>query len=249
MSLKSNIEWTESTWNPTTGCTKISDGCDNCYAYIMANRLKNMGNIRYKEGFNLTLHNDLIKFPLTWKKGRNIFVNSMSDIFHEEIPLEFLEKIFTTMNQAYWHRFQLLTKRAEKMFNIYKHFKWTNNIWLGVTIESEKYLNRIEYLKKIPARVKFVSFEPLLSDFTELNLTGIDWVIVGGESGAGSRKIEERWVLNIRDICIKNNIPFFFKQWGGFNKKKNGCLLEGKVWNEYPQIDNDNEPKQMTIDI
>lgn len=236
MSLNSKIEWTETTWNPVTGCTKISTGCQNCYAYILAKRLKAMSNPRYINGFDITLHYDLLDKPLSWKSPRKIFVNSMSDLFHEDIPVEFIEKVFATMNKASWHTFQVLTKRSENLKKLSPSLKWSENIWMGVTVESfsEKY--RIDDLKETKAKIKFLSLEPLLSSLGEIDLSNIDWVIVGGESGPKARPMNIDWVREIRDQCIEQKTPFFFKQWGGVNKKKNGRLLDNKLWDEYPHI-------------
>ncbi len=236
MAMNSKIEWTEATWNPVTGCTKISAGCQNCYAYTMAQRLHAMRNPRYKNGFSITLHEDLIKKPLTWKTPKRIFVNSMSDLFHEDIPFEFIKETFKTMNEASWHTFQILTKRSERLKELAPQLTWTPNIWMGVTVENSDVKYRIEDLKTIPASIKFLSLEPLLSDLGELNFSGIDWVIVGGESGPKSRPMDIQWVRPIRDYCLNNNIPFFFKQWGGVNKKKSGNLLDGTIWNQYPNL-------------
>lgn len=234
MSITSKIEWTEATWNPVTGCTKISQGCEHCYAATLAKRLKAMGNVRYKNEFAVTVHEDLFEKPLEWKKGKMIFVNSMSDLFHENVSDEAILKIFDTMNRASWHTFQVLTKRPERLLALSKYINWTDNIWMGVTVESNKYVNRCEILKSTEAHIKFVSAEPLLEDLSDINLEGIDWLIVGGESGAGARKMEEKWVLNLKDKASKACTAFFFKQWGGVNKKKAGKLLEGKVVQEYP---------------
>lgn len=236
MSLNSKIEWTETTWNPITGCTKISDGCANCYAEKLAERLKSMGNIRYTEGFNVNIHHDLIDKPLQWKKGRLIFVNSMSDVFHEKIPDSVILDIFKTMNKADWHTFQVLTKRPERMLELSPYINWTNNIWMGVTVENNKWINRCDLLKKTGAKVKFVSAEPLLGELTDLDLKGIDWVIVGGESGPHARPISKEWVIDIMNKAEVNKVPFFFKQWGGTNKKRNGNLLNGKQIQNYPNI-------------
>ena len=230
----SKIEWTESTWNPVTGCTKVSTGCKNCYAERMAFRLKAMGVENYKNGFQVTCHPDMLDTPLHWKKGRKIFVNSMSDLFHEDIDINFLKSIFNTMNAAHWHNFQVLTKRAEYLSKISNELNWTNNIWMGVTVESAEYIDRIDYLRKTAAHIKFLSLEPLLSPIENLNLAGIDWVIVGGESGPGARPMKKEWVIEIKESCEKQGIPFFFKQWGGINKKKTGRVLEGKTWDESP---------------
>jgi protein gp37 len=228
------IEWTETTWNPTTGCSKISEGCSNCYAERMAFRLNAMGSEKYRNNFRLTLHPELIDEPKGWKTPRTIFVNSMSDLFHELIPFEFIQKVFQTMNECPQHTFQVLTKRAQKLFEYDDRLHWTKNIWMGVTVESKLHVNRIEALRHSGALVKFLSIEPLLSEIKNLNLSGIDWVIVGGESGPGARPMKESWVLDIKAMCKDQNVPFFFKQWGGKNKKKAGRVLEGQVWNERP---------------
>lgn len=234
MAKNSSIEWTESTWNPTTGCTKISDGCKNCYAEKMAKRLKAMNNPRYRNGFQVTIHEDLIDLPLSWKKPQMIFVNSMSDLFHEYIPDDIIIKIFQTMVKADWHIFQVLTKRSERLLALSKRLPWPNNIWMGVTVENSKVQYRIQDLVNTPAHIKFLSLEPLIGPLYNLDLSGIDWIIVGGESGAGARPMNPEWVRNIRDNCLKSNTPFFFKQWGGFNKKKNGRKLDGQYWDQQP---------------
>ena len=239
---KTKIEWAEVSWNPITGCTKLSDGCLNCYAERMAKRLKAMGQPNYKNGFKVTYHPNVLNYPLKWKKSRMIFVNSMSDLFHEEVPIDFIKQIFEVMNQANWHIFQALTKRAERLLEISSKLKWTENIWMGVTVENSKYKERIELLKKTQAKVKFLSLEPLLGDLGTLNLEGIDWVIVGGESGPNARPMKKEWVENILIQCRKQNVPFFFKQWGAFNaneqkvgKKKAGRIFKDKIWNEMPK--------------
>lgn len=237
MSNKTKIEWTECSWNPVTGCTKISEGCKHCYAATFAKRLKAMHNPRYQNEFEVTIHEDLISSPLKWKSPRKIFVNSMSDIFHEELPDEVILSIFRTMNEASWHTFQVLTKRSERLSRLSSQITWTSNIWMGVTIESEEYIFRANHIRDSGAKVKFISAEPLLSDLSSLELDGIDWIIVGGESGHGSRPMKEEWVINLRDKANNSNTSFFFKQWGGFNKKKNGRLLEGKTYDEYPQVE------------
>lgn len=231
---ESKIEWTGSTWNPITGCTKYSDGCQNCYAEKMAQRLKNMGLKKYENAFSLSLHPENIEDPLSMKKPQTIFVCSMSDIFHKDVPDDFILKLFDVMNRAYWHTFQVLTKRAERISELNNKINWTENIWLGTTVENSKVLHRIDHLRKSNAHIKFLSIEPLLENLGELNLNNIDWVIVGGESGPKSRPIEEEWVLNIKEECNKSNVPFFFKQWGGKNKKKAGRLLQGKTYDEMP---------------
>jgi protein gp37 len=234
MSLSTAIEWTDSTWNPVTGCTKISSGCANCYAERLALRLQAMGNPSYKNGFSVTLHEDALELPLKWKKPQSIFVNSMSDLFHEDIPLEFILRVFEVMRQAKQHRFQILTKRPERMLELDPQLPWASNIWMGVTVEDNNQISRIEHLRNSHASVKFLSLEPLLSALPNLRLNGIDWVIVGGESGPKARPIRENWVLDIRNQCQNRNVPFFFKQWGGINKKKAGRELEGRVWSETP---------------
>jgi protein gp37 len=233
---KSKIEWTDSTWNPTTGCSKISSGCINCYAEKMSFRLQKMGNPKYKDGFKLTTHPESLKEPYTWKKPTMVFVNSMSDIFHEDIPFAFIEQVFKVMNDNQKHVFQVLTKRSELLKAYSKHLKWTKNIWMGVSIEDENQLFRMNDLKLSKSRTKFLSCEPLLSDLGQLNLDGINWVIVGGESGVNSRKVEKIWVQNILTQCENQKVPFFFKQWGGFNKKKNGRDLNGKTYSEMPKV-------------
>lgn len=231
---KSRIEWTESTWNPVTGCTKCSEGCLNCYAEKMAKRLQAMGHPKYKKGFKVQCHKQMIDIPLNWKKSQMIFVNSMSDLFHEKVPYSFVQQINQTVKEANWHIFQVLTKRSKRLVEISRCVKWPSNLWLGVTVESKDYLDRIEDLKSVKADCKFVSFEPLLGEIPDLNLKGIDWVIVGGESGPGAREMKKEWVLNIKRICEEKDIPFFFKQWGGINKKKSGRTLLNRTWDEYP---------------
>jgi len=233
---RTKIEWTESTWNPVTGCTKVSDGCANCYAYTMANRLQKMGNYKYRNGFRLTLHEECLSEPLSWKKPSLIFVNSMSDLFHEEIPVEFVKAVFSVMNKANWHTFQVLTKRAERLSELTSELVWSDNIWQGVTVENEKNKFRIDYLRRIPASVKFISFEPLIGDVGQVNLEGIDWAIVGGESGFNCRPMEVDWVLNIKRQCEEQNVLFYFKQWGGVRRQKNGRLLLGRTWDEMPAL-------------
>ncbi|MFH1662538.1 MAG: phage Gp37/Gp68 family protein [Chloroflexota bacterium] len=234
MALSSTIEWTESTWNPLTGCTKISSGCANCYAERMALRLKAMGNPNYSNGFTITMHEDALELPLRWKKPQTIFVNSMSDLFHEDIPDEFIFRVFDSMRQADWHCFQILTKRAERLEELSPKLPWNQNIWVGVTVEEQIYDYRIEHLRRTNAKVKFLSLEPLLSPILNLNLENIDWVIVGGESGPKARPMQKSWVIDIHNQCQDNKVPFFFKQWGGVNKKKAGRELNGRTWNEMP---------------
>jgi len=236
MALSTSIEWTDSTWNPVTGCTKVSSGCTNCYAERMALRLQAMGNPSYTNGFSVTLHEDLLDLPLKWKKPQTIFVNSMSDLFHENVPVEFILRVFNIMRRADWHCYQILTKRSERLLELSHQLPWMSHIWMGVTIEEKNYIYRIEHLKRTSAKVKFLSLEPLLSPIPNLQLEGIDWVIVGGESGPKSRPMKKDWVIDIKNQCHKENIPFFFKQWGGKNKKKAGRELEGRVWDEIPSL-------------
>lgn len=236
MATRSSIEWTESTWNPLTGCTKISPGCKHCYAERMALRLQAMGQPNYRNGFKLTLHPHALEMPLHWKKPQIIFVNSMSDLFHKDVPEEFIQQIFEVMRRASWHTFQVLTKRSDRLANLSPKIDWSANVWMGVSVENEKYKFRINDLRKTGARVKFLSLEPLLGPLPNLDLQGINWVIVGGESGPGARPLEEAWVIDIRDQCRKMRVPFFFKQWGGFNKKQNGRLLQGRIWDQMPKL-------------
>lgn len=238
MALNSKIEWTEATWNPSTGCTKISDGCLNCYAERLAHRLKAMGNGRYANEFKLTLHHDLIDLPLKWREPKFVFVNSMSDLFHEQIPLSFIQSVFRTMEKADNHVFQILTKRSHRLLELSHKIIWPSNVWMGVTVESYKYVHRISDLQCAPAKMKFLSIEPLLSHIPMLPLDGIDWVIVGGESGPRYRAVQIEWVRDIRDQCVKEGVPFFFKQWGGVRKKSSGRLLDGRTWSEMPKTEN-----------
>lgn len=236
MSSNSSIEWTESTWNPVTGCTKISPGCKHCYAERMAMRLQSMKQANYLSGFDVALHEHALMLPLTWKKPQTIFVNSMSDLFHKSVSVDFILRVFTVMRKAHWHQFQILTKRAERLEELDSIIPWEPHIWMGVSVETQEYAYRISHLQKTKAHVKFVSFEPLLGPITQLNLSGVHWVIAGGESGPGARPMLEDWAIGIRDQAQHFNIPFFFKQWGGFNKKKNGRLLEGRTWDELPSM-------------
>jgi protein gp37 len=234
MALKSKIEWTENTWNPTTGCTQISEGCENCYALRLASRLQKMGNAKYRDGFRLTLHDDCLNDPYTWRKPARIFVNSMSDLFHADVPLEYIQKVFSVMNANSQHIFQVLTKRADRLAEVSPHVLWSDNIWLGVTVENERNKTRIDALRTIPARIRFISFEPLLNTVGDVNFTGIDWAIVGGESGWYARPMEQEWVLNIKDQCERQNVLFYFKQWGGVRKKQAGRTLLGQTWDAIP---------------
>lgn len=236
MAGKTNIEWTEVTWNPVTGCNKVSQGCKNCYAERMAKRLKAMGNRRYENGFEITLHYDLINAPRKWKKPRLIFVNSMSDLFHEDIPLDFIQRVFNTMNETPQHTYQILTKRTERLIELSPYLNWSNNIWMGTSVENEEVISRIEDLKTVPAYIRFLSCEPLLGPLNNLCLEDIHWVIVGGESGPRARPMEKEWVINIRDTCQSQDVPFFFKQWGGVQKHRHGRILENKIYDEYPNV-------------
>ena len=234
MSGSSSIEWTEFTWNPVTGCTKVSPGCKHCYAERMARRLRGMGQPRYLRGFEVTLQEDLLERPLGWKKPRLVFVNSMSDLFHEDIPTHYIRRIFSVMERASWHRFQVLTKRANRLQGLSSRLPWPSNVWMGVSVESKRYVGRIDCLRATGARVKFLSLEPLLAPLPNLDLAGIDWVIVGGESGPKARPMDPQWVREIRDQCLRAGVPFFFKQWGGVWKKRTGRTLEGRTWDQLP---------------
>lgn len=234
MAQGSGIEWTESTWNPVTGCTKISPGCKYCYAEVMAKRLRAMGQRNYVNGFALTLQPHMLELPLKWTKPQTIFVNSMSDLFHHDVPLTYSQKVFDVMARAHWHRFQVLTKRADRLRELSPRLAWAPNIWMGVSVESDKYHGRIDDLRETGAHVKFLSLEPLLGPLSGLDLTDIDWAIVGGESGHKARPLDPTWVTDIRDQCRRAGVPFFFKQWGGKNKKKAGRLLEGRTWDQMP---------------
>lgn len=232
--MKSKIEWTETTWNPITGCTKISPGCKYCYAERMAKRLQAMGKPTYKNGFQVTFHETLFEYPLQIHTPRLIFVNSMSDVFHESVPDEIILRLFDVMKRASWHTFQVLTKRSDRLIQLNPTINWQNNIWAGVSVEDPDYRHRIDCLRSSGARKKFLSLEPLLGPIPDLNLKEIDWVIVGGESGPKARKMDPGWVIEIRNRCLQQNVPFFFKQWGGTNKRKNGRLLDGRTWDQMP---------------
>lgn len=234
MSTRSTIEWTETTWNPVTGCSKISQGCTHCYAERMAMRLQAMGISRYRNGFDVAVHEEALTEPLRWRQPRLVFVNSMSDLFHPSVPVPFIEAVFAIMNRAARHTFQVLTKRPERVQLLGDRVSWTPNIWLGVSIESERWLSRRALLVDTGAQTKFLSLEPLLSPLPDLELAGIDWVIAGGESGPGARPMQPAWVRDIRDACVRNGVPFFFKQWGGVFKKRTGRELDGRTWNQMP---------------
>ena len=234
MATKSTIEWTSSTWNPVTGCTKISPGCKHCYAERLATRLQAMGVPNYVRGFELTLQEHMLEKPLSWKKPQLIFVNSMSDLFHEKVPTEFIQRVFDVMRRAFWHQFQVLTKRSQRLLDLNPEIEWPDNVWMGVSVENQDYTFRIDHLRATGAKIKFLSLEPLLGPLSNLNLSGIDWAIVGGESGPGARVMREAWVLEIREQCKQAGVAFFFKQWGGTNKKQSGRLLDGQTWDELP---------------
>lgn len=234
---ESSIEWTEMTWNPTTGCNKISAGCKYCYAEVMARRLTAMGVDKYKNGFELTLHPDTLLIPYTWKKPKRVFVNSMSDLFHKDVPLSYVQDVFTVMNDCSQHTFQILTKRGDVLAEYSPNLNWGSNIWMGVSVEDDRVLDRIDYLRETGALIKFLSVEPLIGPLPQLNLEGINWVIVGGESGFKARPMKEKWVQDILLQCRDQGVPFFFKQWGGVNKKKTGRLLNGRTYSEYPDVE------------
>ena len=236
MASVTSIEWTEVTWNPVTGCDKLSQGCKHCYAERMAKRLKAMGNRRYQNGFRVTLHEDLIDAPRSWRKARTVFVNSMSDLFHERIPIEFIQRVFQTMAECPQHTFQVLTKRSDRLAGVAGHLPWTENIWMGVSVENSAVVHRVEDLAKTPAATRFLSCEPLIGPLDKLPLQGIHWVIVGGESGPRARPMREEWVLSILEQCRANDVDFFFKQWGGVRKKATGRVLHGRTYDEMPAL-------------
>jgi protein gp37 len=243
----SKIEWTEATWNPLTGCTKISPGCKHCYAERMAKRLQAMGQPNYAGGFSLALHEHMLDIPLRWKKPRRIFVNSMSDLFQAGVPLSFIRSVFAVMQQAGQHEFQVLTKRSDRLLELSKKLRWTPNIWMGVSVENQKYAPRIDDLRATDAHIKFLSLEPLLGPLSNLDLSGIDWVIVGGESGPKARPMDHAWVADIRDQCIEAGVAFFFKQWGGKRKNRTGRTLEGRTWDEYPLAIGEKHPERTNF--
>ncbi len=236
MATRSGIEWTQTTWNPVTGCAKVSPGCAHCYAERMAKRLQAMGVRKYSRGFEVTVHVDALDEPFRWRQPRLVFVNSMSDLFHPSVPAAFIDAVFATMNEAAQHTFQVLTKRPERVRTLEARLHWTPNIWLGVSIESEPWLERLGPLSATGAWTKFLSLEPLLGPLPGLDLTGIDWVIAGGESGPGARPMRVDWVRAIRDTCVRNGVPFFFKQWGGVFKKRTGRTLDGRTWDQMPAV-------------
>lgn len=231
---QSSIEWTEMTWNPVTGCTKISAGCKYCYAEVMTRRLLAMGVEKYKDGFEIRTHDEELNIPYDWKKPKVVFVNSMSDLFHPEVPLNFIKKVFLVMNETPQHTYQVLTKRADRLFEVHNELNWTSNIWMGVSVEDSRVMNRIDFLRQTNAQTKFLSCEPLIGPVQNMNLEYIDWVIVGGESGKKARPISEWWIWDIKQQCQEAGVSFFFKQWGGKNKKKSGRLLGGRTYDEMP---------------
>jgi protein gp37 len=239
---ESKIEWTEMTWNPTTGCNKISAGCKFCYAEVMSKRLKAMGQVKYKNNFKLTLHPSSLNVPYTWNKPKVVFVNSMSDLFHKDVPLEYIQTVFKVMNDCPQHTFQVLTKRADILAQHSPFLNWTENIWMGVSVENLKVVDRIDHLRNTGAFIKFLSLEPLIGPLPDLNLFGIDWVIAGGESGPKARPMKTEWVIDIKDQCKDADVAFFFKQWGGKNKKKAGRLLEDRTYDEMPSKAGFGEP-------
>jgi protein gp37 len=236
MAENSSIEWTDATWNPVRGCTKISPGCKHCYAERFAERFRGVKAHPFEQGFDLRLVPEKLGEPLRWKTAKRIFVNSMSDLFHDRVPLDYIQSVFRVMNEADWHQYQVLTKRAERLEAIAGELPWAPHIWMGVSVESKDYLWRIDHLRRTKAQVKFLSIEPLLGPLGKINLCGIDWAIIGGESGPGARPMNEEWVLDIRDQCLRANVAFFFKQWGGVFKKKTGRELEGRTWDQMPEL-------------
>jgi protein gp37 len=249
MAAGSEIEWTDATWNPVTGCTKVSAGCAHCYAERMAHRLQAMGQANYKDGFELTLQPHMLDIPLGWKSAKRIFVNSMSDLFHPDVPIDYIHRVFDVMSRAHWHQYQILTKRSERLREVAHSLPWPKQVWMGVTVESAKYRRRIDDLRTVPASTRFLSLEPLLSALPDLDLSGVDWVIVGGESGPGARPMNAAWVHEIKDQCLEQQVPFFFKQWGGVNKKRTGRELEGRVWNEFPSDDRHQSAVELTVSV
>ncbi len=236
VALRAESAWGFSTWNPVTGCTKTSPGCDNCYAERIALRLREDGNARYANGFDVTLHADILTRPMRWRKPRVVFTCSMSDLFHAEVPDAYLHRVFETMNAAHWHVFHVLTKRPRRVARMASSFRWSSNIWMGTTVESADYVWRVDYLRRAPASVRFLSLEPLLGPIADLPLDGVDWVLVGGESGPRARPIRADWVRQIRDQCRASGVNFLFKQWGGTGVSKGGRVLDGRVWDEMPPL-------------
>jgi protein gp37 len=234
MAETSTIEWTDSTWNPVRGCTKVSPGCKHCYALTFAERWRGIPGHPYEQGFDLRLVPEKLREPMSWKSPRRVFVNSMSDLFHDDVPEFFIRQVFAVMAEAHWHTFQILTKRAARLAELAPRLTWPANVWQGVSIENAAYVSRIEYLRSVEAAVRFLSIEPLLGPIPHLPLDGISWVIVGGESGPKHRPVDPAWVRDLRDQCLRARVPFFFKQWGGSRPKAGGRLLDGREWDEYP---------------
>lgn len=234
MANSSHIEWTDATWNPVTGCSKVSPGCKFCYAERLARRLEAMGQKNYRNGFKVTLQPHMLEHPLRWRQPRRVFVNSMSDLFHEDVQAEYIMQVFDVMRRAHWHQYQILTKRSERLMELDRLLDWQPQTWMGVSVENEKYLYRVDHLRRTRARIKFLSIEPLLGPLRKLDLRGIDWVIVGGESGPGARPVDPAWIREIRDRCTLARVPFFFKQWGGVFKSRTGRILDGRSWDEMP---------------
>jgi protein gp37 len=237
VALNSHIEWTEATWNPVTGCNPVSEGCEHCYAQRMALRLHAMGNASYRNGFRLTLHEHLVDAPLHWRKPRLVFVNSMSDLFHANVPFDFISRVFAVMRECHWHVFQVLTKRPKKLKAFAERLgNWPANVWPGVTVETARHYDRVHILQSIPAQVRFLSCEPLLGPLDRLPLQGIHWIIVGGESGPGARPMDANWVRSLRRQCKARDVSFFFKQWGGVRKDLTGRVLDGRVYEAMPEL-------------
>src|SRR5437762_6973005 len=247
MAHNSAIEWTETTWNPLTGCTKISPGCKHCYAERMSLRLQAMGQANYADGFELTLHEHMLEVPLRWRKPRLVFVNSMSDLFHKDAPEDFILRVFDVMRRAPWHVCQVLAKRTDRLARLSPRINWPDNVWMGVSVERADYTFRTDHLRQTGAKVGFLSLEPLLGPLPGMNLEGVDWVIVGGESGPGARPMQEQWVKDIRDQCLAAEVPFFFKQWGGVFKSRSGRTLEGRTWEEMPQVEAANQTRRVAL--
>lgn len=245
MADHSAIEWTEATWNPTTGCDRVSPGCDNCYALTLAKRLQAMGSTKYQAdgdprtsgpGFKLTLHPEALDLPRSWRQPRVVFVDSMSDLFHPDVPMDFIHKVFEVMAETPQHTYQILTKRSQRLLKLGKKLDWPGNVWMGVSVENDKYRFRINHLRDVPADIRFLSLEPLIGPLPDLELAGIHWVIVGGESGPNARPMEPAWATDIRDQCVAAGVPFFFKQWGGRTPKAGGRLLGSRTWDEMPRL-------------
>ena len=236
MATNTTIEWTDATWNPIRGCTKISPGCKHCYAERFAERFRGVKGHPFEQGFDLRIVTEKLHAPLAWKKRQRIFVKSMSDLFHDDVSTEYIHEVFRVMNQADWHQYQILTKRAERLEELSHELPWARHIWMGVSVENKDYVWRIDHLRRTKAHIKFLSIEPLLGPLHNINLQGIDWVILGGESGPGARQLDADWVREVRGQCTSANVAFFFKQWGGVQKKRNGRELEGRTWDEMPQL-------------